>query len=129
MSVRSSCLARTSLLMHASPSRKRIEALNQLQALVASTRSSVSDKEGLGAKLDKSDKDAINTALKETESWLEENGESATAEDVEEQLSELQATPAPITSKVYGDSAGGSSSSGPTDPDDEPLSYGGHDEL
>jgi len=109
--------------------RKRIEALNQLQALVASTRSSVSDKEGLGAKLDKSDKDAINTALKETESWLEENGESATAEDVEEQLSELQATLAPITSKVYGDSAGGSSSSGPTDPDDEPLSYGGHDEL
>lgn len=73
----------------------------------------MSDKEGLGAKLDKSDKDAINTALKETEAWLEENGESATAEDVEEQLSELQATLAPITSKVYADGAGaGGSGSG-----------------
>ncbi|PWN41166.1 heat shock protein 70 [Ceraceosorus guamensis] len=103
-------------------SRKRIEALNQLQALIASTRSQVSDKDGLGAKLDKSDKESINTALKDTEKWLEENSESASAEDVEEQLSELQATLAPITSKVYADAAGGKA----TDPEDEPIT---HDEL
>lgn len=71
--------------------------------------------------MDKEDKEAIRTALKEGTTWLEENPE-AEASDIEEQLSELQATVAPITAKVYGGGAGGAAGGS-----DEPL-YG-HDEL
>ncbi|KDN52192.1 heat shock protein 70 [Tilletiaria anomala UBC 951] len=99
--------------------RKRVEAMNGLQNFIATLRTQVGDKEGLGGKLDKDDKATINTALKDAESWLEENGESAEAQDIDEQLSELQAAVTPITAKVYQTGAGS---------DDEPLHHG-HDEL
>nr|AIJ27588.1 heat shock protein 70 [Chaetomorpha valida] len=100
--------------------RKRIEALNNLQNFIASLRSQIADKEGLGGKLDKEDKDTIKQSLKDAEAWLDENSQTAEGSDIEEQLSELQAAVAPITAKIYqGGAAGG---------DDEPLNYG-HDEL
>ena len=101
--------------------KKRVEAMNSLQNFIATLRTQVSDKEGLGGKLDKEDKNTINSALKDAESWLEENGQSAEAQDIEEQLSELQAAVAPITAKVYESSSGAGG-------DDEPLKHG-HDEL
>ncbi len=104
--------------------RKRVEAMNSLQNFIATLRVQVADKEGLGGKLDKDDKDSINSALKDAEAWLEENGQSAEAQDIEEQLSELQAAVNPITAKVY--QAGGGP--GGAADDDEPLKYG-HDEL
>ena len=102
--------------------RKRVEALNNLQNFIATLRNQISDKEGLGGKLDKEDKDTIKQNLKDAEAWLEENSQSAEAQDIEEQLSELQAAVAPITAKVYQGGAGAG------DADDEPLKYG-HDEL
>ncbi|SPO41873.1 probable chaperone bip [Pseudozyma flocculosa] len=111
--------------------RKRIESMNNLQNFIATLRNQVSDKEGLGGKLDKDDKDTIKQSLKDAEAWLEENGQTAEAQDIEEQLSELQAAVAPITAKIYqGGAAGGAGAGagGPADDDDEPLSYG-HDEL
>jgi endoplasmic reticulum chaperone BiP len=103
--------------------RKRVEAMNSLQNFIATLRTQVADKEGLGAKLDKDDKETINSALKDAEAWLEENGNSAEAQDIEEQLSELQAAVNPITAKVYQNSGGGADGGS-----DEPLNYG-HDEL
>jgi len=97
--------------------RKRIESLNGLQNFIATMRSQLSDKEGLGAKLDSDDKDTIKTALKDAEEWLQENSE-AEASDIDEQLESLQSTVAPITSKVY--AAGG---------DDDSTHYGHGDEL
>ncbi|PKI84502.1 ATPase with role in protein import into the ER [Malassezia vespertilionis] len=97
--------------------RKRVEALNSYQNFIATLRNQISDKEGLGSKLDQTDKDTIQQHLKEADKWLEENGEKAEAQDIEEQLSELQSVITPITAKVYNTGAGG----------DEPLNY--HDEL
>jgi heat shock protein 5 len=99
--------------------RKRIEAQNQLQNLIYSLKQQASDSEGLGGKLDATDKKAILDAVKEKSDWLDENP-AADAEDYEEQLAELQATVAPITSKLYG------SSGDATQEDDD---YYSHDEL
>ncbi|WFD30868.1 ATPase with role in protein import into the ER [Malassezia sp. CBS 17886] len=106
--------------------RKRVESLNNFQNFVGTLRNQISDKEGLGGKLDKDDKDTLQQHIKDAEKWLEDNAESADAQDIEEQLSEFQAAVTPITAKVYaaGDSgAGGAGGAG----DDEPLDY--HDEL
>lgn len=111
--------------------RKRIEALNGLQNFIASTKTTVNDKEGLGGKLDADDKSKIQDALKESEQWLEENSAKAEAADIEEHLSELQAQIAPITAKIYGDGgAGAGAGAGGKPADDDELNWGGgHDEL
>lgn len=99
--------------------RKRVEALNALQNFVSMIRTQVTDKNGLGGKLDDADKETVMQHLKEADAWLEENGENADAQDIEEQLTELQAAISPITAKVYQGGAGAGQ--------DEPLDY--HDEL
>ncbi|KAI0651310.1 heat shock protein 70 [Trametes meyenii] len=100
--------------------RKRIEALNSLSSFVYGLKTQLSDQDGLGGKLEDDDKKAILNAIKETTEWIEENGQSATAEDLEEKLAEVQSVVNPITSKLY---TGGS----PQDEDDDP--YRSHDEL
>lgn len=101
--------------------RRRVEALNNYQNFIGTLRSQITDKEGLGGKLEKEDKDTLQQHLKDAEKWLEENAENAEAQDIEEQMSELQTAVTPITAKVYQDgSAGGAGG-------DEPLNY--HDEL
>ncbi|ODO00221.1 chaperone DnaK [Cryptococcus amylolentus CBS 6273] len=99
--------------------KKRIESQNGLQNFIFSLKSQVGDAEGLGGKLSEDDKDTVLSAIKEKTEWLEEHPQ-AEAEDYEEQLSELQATVAPITSNLY--SGGGSAY-------DEEMPFGGHDEL
>jgi heat shock protein 5 len=101
--------------------KKRVEAKNALENFVYTLRGQIKDKEGLGGKLDKSDQAELEEALKEKEEWLQNNLE-ADAEDFEEQLSELQAAVAPITSKLYEGGASGGSY-------DDEDSYGHHDEL
>ncbi|XAO27599.1 chaperone DnaK [Cryptococcus bacillisporus CA1280] len=100
--------------------KRKIEAMNGLQNFIFSLKSQINDAEGLGGKLSEDDKDTILSAIKEKTEWLDEHPQ-ADAEDYEEQLSELQATVAPITSNLYG-GAGGSSY------DDEQMPFS-HDEL
>ncbi|OWZ27008.1 glucose-regulated protein [Cryptococcus neoformans C23] len=100
--------------------KRKIEAMNSLQNFIFSLKSQIGDTEGLGGKLSEDDKDTILSAIKEKTEWLDEHPQ-ADAEDYEEQLSELQATVAPITSNLYG-GAGGSSY------DDEQMPFS-HDEL
>lgn len=101
--------------------RKRVEAVNNYQNFISMLRTQVTDKEGLGGKLDSSDKATIQQHIKDAEKWMEENGQAAEAQDIEEHLQELQAAISPITAKVY--NAGGAGGAG----SDEPLNY--HDEL
>jgi len=98
--------------------KKRIESLNSLQNVVWGLKSQVSDAEGLGGKLSDDDKKTILAAIKEATEWVESNGQTATSEELDEKLSELQAIVQPITSKF---SEGGASGGG-----EEPPS---HDEL
>ncbi|KIJ28212.1 hypothetical protein M422DRAFT_270532 [Sphaerobolus stellatus SS14] len=110
--------------------RKRIEGLNSLSSFVFSLKNQVADEEGLGGKLSKDDKKTILDAVKETNEWIDVNGQSASAEDLEEKLAEIQLIVNPITSKLYG-SAGGPGGESHTPGDDDEEFDGGrsHDEL
>lgn len=66
--------------------RKKIEALNSLSSFVYGLKNQVTDSEGLGGKLDSDDKQTILDAIKEATEWIEENGSTASVEDLEEKL-------------------------------------------
>lgn len=102
--------------------RKRIEALNSLSSFVYGLKSQLADQEGLGGKLSDEDKKTILAAVKEAGDWIDENGSSASTEDLEEKLAEVQGVVNPITTKLY---AGGDSGAAP---EDDNLGHD-HDEL
>ncbi|TFK25540.1 heat shock protein [Coprinopsis marcescibilis] len=81
--------------------RKRSEALNGLSSFVYSVKSQIADKQGLGGKLSKKDKVALNEVLAEAKNWMEEHGNDASLEDLEEKLAEVQGRVSPMTAKVY----------------------------
>lgn len=66
--------------------RKRIEALNSLSSFVYGLKSQLADQEGLGGKIDDADKKTILATVKETTEWIDENGQTASTEDLEEKL-------------------------------------------
>jgi heat shock protein 5 len=103
--------------------RKRIEALNGLSNFVFGLKNQLADQEGLGGKLDDADKKKLNELLKETTDWLDADGATAQADELEEKLAEVQAAVAPITGKIY-QNAGGAGSS-----DDDEETGHSHDEL
>lgn len=67
--------------------RKRIEALNSLSSFVYGLKTQLGDQEGLGGKISDEDKKTILEAVKDATDWIEENGSSASVEDLEEKLS------------------------------------------
>jgi heat shock protein 5 len=67
--------------------RKRIESLNSLSSFVYGLKGQLADQEGLGGKIDDSDKKTLLATIKETTDWIEEHGQSANTEDLEEKLS------------------------------------------
>ncbi|KAJ3926559.1 MAG: hsp70-like protein [Lentinula lateritia] len=95
--------------------RKRIESLNSLSTFVYGLRTQVNDEEGMGGKISAEDKKTLLAAIKETTEWIDENGVSATAEDLEEKLAEVQGIVKPITMKMY---SGGGPSYGEDDDDE-----------
>ena len=66
--------------------RKRIEALNSLSSFVYGLRTQATDSEGMGGKLNDEDKKTILAAVKDTTDWIDENGQTASVEDLEEKL-------------------------------------------
>lgn len=110
--------------------RKRIEALNSLSTFVFSLKTQLGDQEGLGGKIDDDDRKKLLAIVKETVEWTETEGDTATVEELEEKLAEVQSVVNPITSKLY-EGAGGFSGSdgyGPGE-DDEQTPFQSHDEL
>lgn len=99
--------------------KERIEARNALENYAFSLKNQVNDENGLGAKIEASDKETILEAVKEATNWLEQNASDATTEDFEEQKEKLSNVAYPIMSKLNS----GTDSSGAAD---EPES---HDEL
>ncbi|KAG2125149.1 heat shock protein 70 family [Suillus clintonianus] len=100
--------------------RKRIESLNSLSTFVYGLKSQLGDQSGLGGKIDDDDKKTILASIKEATEWIDENGQSATTEEFEEKLSEIQSVVNPITSELY--------SGGASEPEDDGPYYD-HDEL
>jgi heat shock protein 5 len=66
--------------------RKRIEALNSLSSFVYGLKTQLGDQEGLGGKVSDEDKKTILAAVKDTTDWIDENGQTASVEDLEEKL-------------------------------------------
>ncbi|KAJ3514817.1 hypothetical protein NLJ89_g2143 [Agrocybe chaxingu] len=104
--------------------RKRIEALNSLSSFVYGLKTQLGDQEGLGGKISDEDKKTILATVKETGDWIDENGASASVEDLEEKLAEVQGVVNPITAKLYAGAGG----AGKDDDDDEEVTRN-HDEL
>ena len=101
----------------------RIEGRNALENYAYSLKNQVNDEEGLGVKIDEDDKETLLEAVKEAQDWLEENSQTAEAEDFDEQKQKLSDVAYPITSKLYG-SAGGAGGMPDYGDDDEPIEHG-----
>ncbi|KAF8500580.1 hypothetical protein JB92DRAFT_3099146 [Gautieria morchelliformis] len=80
---------------------KRVKALNSLSGLSWVTRR-VWEK----VTFDDENKKTIPAALKGTTHWIDANVQSATADELEEKLSEVQAIVTPTTLNLYADGAG-----------------------
>lgn len=86
--------------------RERVEAKNSLESIAYSLRNQINDKQKLGGKLEESDKNAIEQAVKEAISFVDQNP-NADREEYEAAREKLQSVTNPIIQKVY-ESAGGS---------------------
>jgi len=88
----------------------RATAKNELEQYAYSLKNQLNDEteKGLGAKLDDEEKETINTGVEEAIEWLDENGETADAEEIKEMKEKLEKIVQPIISKMY-ENAGGES--------------------
>ncbi|KAF8494857.1 heat shock protein 70 [Russula emetica] len=106
--------------------RKRIEALNGLSSFVYGLKTQIGDQEGLGGKISDEDRKTLLALTKETTEWIETEGQTVSAETLEEKLAEVQTIVNPITSKLYeSEGPGGYSPS----EDDAQEPFRSHDEL
>merc|ERR1712151_283287 len=104
--------------------KERVDAKNAFDGYIHSMRSATEgsgDNKGLSEKLDEEEKEKIQDALKDGQSWLDSNPE-ADAEEIEEKHKEVEGICAPIVSKYYG--AGGGGGGGGEEEEEE-----AHDEL
>jgi heat shock protein 5 len=106
--------------------RKRIEALNALSSFVYGLKTQIGDQDGLGGKIGDEDRKTLLALTKETTEWIDSEGQTASAESLEEKLAEVQAVVNPITSKLYQDAGPGGYGPGEGD-EQEP--FRSHDEL
>jgi len=105
---------------HAEEDKKikaRIDARNALEGYAYSLKNTVGDSEK-GAKLSADDKAAIEKAVEDVTSWLDDNQE-ADAEEYEAKQKELENIANPIMKKMYGAGAGSGSSTGSEESSDD----------
>ena len=105
--------------------KEKIEAKNQLEALVYQTRSTL-DKE-MKSKLDESDLEKVQELLQETESWLDEDDHSKS--DYETKLNELNGELQPIMMKAMSQGSEGFPANEAVPPQDGPASGPTIDEV
>jgi heat shock protein 5 len=84
-----------------------VDAKNSLEGFAYNMRNQIEDKEKLGGKISDEDKSTIEEAVKETLEWLDENSASASKEEFDAKLKEIESITNPIVSKLYAQGAGG----------------------
>jgi len=110
--------------------KETIDARNGLEGYAYSMRNTITDTDKLGDKISESDKETIESAIKETLTWLEENPD-ADKDKYAEKQKELEGICNPIITKLYqehggaGAGAGGGAEGGAKFEDD----IDSHDEL
>merc|ERR1719157_204251 len=101
--------------------KERVDAKNSFDGYLHSMRSAAEgsgDNKGLSEKLEDEEKEKIQEALKDGQSWLDSNPE-ADAEEIKEKQKEVEGVCAPIVSKHYGQGGGGGDAGGDEDEDEE----------
>lgn len=106
--------------------KKKVESKNSLESLIFSVKGKLEDKEKLGDKLSEDEVESAMAAVKEAQTYLDEEAEEADADDVEAKLKELREIIDPIMAKV-GSGGGGGGAEGGESGDAEDVSD--HDEL
>lgn len=81
--------------------KEKIEARHSLENMVSSMKQTVSSEE-LASKLDEEDKEEMLDIINEVNEFLEDNYDTATAEEFNEQKEKLNTVSAKIGEKVYG---------------------------
>ena len=105
-----------------------LKALNSLSLFIYRLKSQLGvNQSGLGGKLSDNDKKTLLLTIKDATEWIEDNGQTASTDDLEEKLAEIQLIVSLIMSKLYAAGADGSGS--PEDEDKPYYYYYGHDEL
>ena len=84
--------------------KEQIDGRNNLDSYIHSMKNTVEDPDKLKDKLSEEDKNTINDAVKETQTWFDSN-QSGTAEEYSEQQKKLESICNPIISKAYGGQA------------------------
>jgi len=101
--------------------KETVEARNSLENYAYQVRNAINDKEkGLGAKIGDDDREVVESAVKETLEWLDENRQ-AEKDEFDAQYKELERVVQPIFSKLYGEG-------GPGGPEGGQGGHGGFDE-
>ncbi|SCU94038.1 LAFA_0F19504g1_1 [Lachancea sp. 'fantastica'] len=106
--------------------RAKIEARNQLENYAHSLKNQVNGE--LADKFEEEDKETLLDAANDALEWIEDNFDTAVAEDFKEKFESLSQVAYPITSKLYG-SAGATGADGEDEDEDEDDDYFDHDEL
>ncbi|KAJ1926024.1 ATPase with role in protein import into the ER [Tieghemiomyces parasiticus] len=109
--------------------KERTEAQNGFESYMYTIKNQVTDKDGLGGKLESDEKKTVLDAIKEKTEWMNDNLATATKDDITEQKEELEAIVNPIVSKLYGESGAGAGGSFGGDDDDDEDGPADHDEL
>jgi endoplasmic reticulum chaperone BiP len=104
--------------------KKKVENKNSLETLVFNVKSKLEDKEKLGDKLSEEEIGAALEAVKEAQTFLDEDVDEAEADDVEAKLKDLREIVDPIMAKVGGGGGGGAGGDSGDDDDDD-----SHEEL
>merc|ERR1712187_700652 len=101
--------------------KERVDAKNAFDGYIHSMRSAIEgsgDNTGLSEKIGSDEKEKVQDALKDGQSWLDSNPE-ADAEEIKEKQKEVEGICAPIVSKYYGAGGAGEGGAGGGDDDEE----------
>ena len=66
--------------------RKRIEALNGLSSFVFGLKTQLGEQDAFGGTLSDDDREELLSIIKETTEWIDDYGQTTSAEDLEEKL-------------------------------------------
>ena len=103
--------------------KEKIDSKNALESYIYNIKNTINDEDKIKDKLTDEDKETLESIVKETTEWIDEN-QNSDKEEFEEKQKEVEKTVNPIMSKLYAGGAGGEG--GGSDEDEEMPD---HDEL
>ncbi|QHS74214.1 Hsp70 family ATPase KAR2 [Saccharomyces paradoxus] len=107
--------------------KAKVESRNKLENYAHSLKNQVNG--DLGEKLEEEDKETLLDAANDVLEWLDDNFETAIAEDFDEKFESLSKVAYPITSKLYGGADGSTAADYDDEDEDDDGDYFEHDEL